>query len=163
MKYLFRMNFSFCTKHHKSLVNIELNSLYKVEYNYIASYYKQSIKIYATKNLLQKIALLYFFNKLYLANLPFINFRKIHQFTFPPDNKFPHLMTLFEQFSSVSFVSTLKLSIRTSSMKVGTISSSNKSSNLSTAYKEYIYIYMYIYIMFMYKNVLMLIRALDME
>ena len=52
-------------------------------------------------------------------------------------------MTLFEQFSSVSFVSTLKLSIRTSSMKVGTISSSNKSSNLSTAYKEYIYIYIY--------------------
>ena len=28
-------------------------------------------------------------------------------------------------------------------MKVGTISSSNKSSNLSTAYKEYIYIYIY--------------------
>ena len=135
--------------------------MYKVKYNYIASYYKYSIKIYATKNLLQKITLLYFFNKLYLVNLPFMNFRKIHQFTFRLDNKFPHLMTLFEQFSSVSFISTLKLSIRTSFMKVGTISSLNKSSNLSIAYKGYIYIY--IYIMFTYKNFLILVRALDMK
>ena len=89
MKCLFRMNFSFCTKHHKLLVNIELNSFYKVKYNYVASYYKYSIKIYATKNLLEKIALLYFFNKLCLVNLPFIILGKSTNLPLHETTRFP--------------------------------------------------------------------------
>ena len=63
MKYLFRMNFSFCTKHHKLLVNIELNSLYKVKYNYVASYCEYPIKNLCNQKLVGKNYFALFFQQ----------------------------------------------------------------------------------------------------
>ena len=63
MKYLFSINFSFCTKRHKLLVNIELNSLYKVKYNYIAIYCEYPIKNLCNQKLVGKNYFALFFQQ----------------------------------------------------------------------------------------------------
>ena len=63
MKYLFSINFSLCTKHHKLLVNIELNSLYKVKYNYVASYCEYPIKNLCNQKLVGKNYFALFFQQ----------------------------------------------------------------------------------------------------